>query len=173
VFSSIKDLGGGVLFDQIHEIDTLLWLLGPAKSVIASVCNSGGLEIEKDVEDYALLNVRLESGIIASIHLDYFRRDWKRTCTLIGAKGTLEWNQYTGQTAYFDADKNKNEVFSDPQDFERNTMYLDEMKNFLNNVLNQIDDISPAREGKATLALVMAAKKSSQSGKEIQLAEFL
>ena len=56
-------LGGGILLDAIHELDYLLWLLGPVASVSAELDRVSDLEI--DVEDTALLSLRFASGLSA------------------------------------------------------------------------------------------------------------
>ena len=173
VFSSIKDLGGGVMFDQIHEVDTLLWLLGPVRSLTADVGNSGTLEIEDAVEDYATSICRMESGANATVHVDYFRRDWTRTTTIVGSKGTLKWDQYNGETWMYDGESSSYTNWPDPLRFERNSMYLEEADFFLNGVCTGSRGVTAAVEGKNALAVVEAAKLSFELGEVINIKEFV
>ncbi|MEA2143166.1 MAG: hypothetical protein QOI64_1596, partial [Solirubrobacteraceae bacterium] len=88
-YSAQRALGGGILLDAIHEVDELLWLLGPAVSVSATLPTVSDLEL--DVEDVALLQLELASGVPATITLDYVDRAYHRGCRVVGADGTVAW----------------------------------------------------------------------------------
>ncbi len=81
--------GGGVIFDSIHEIDYLAWLLGPVGSVSCAAARLGDLDI--DVEDHAVINLAHASGANSNVQLDFLRRRKSRGCEIIGSEGTLSW----------------------------------------------------------------------------------
>ena len=64
-YSAQRALGGGVLLDAIHEIDYVLWLLGPARRAAGMTAQASALEL--DVEDVAHVLVEHESGALSSI----------------------------------------------------------------------------------------------------------
>ena len=76
-----------MLRDLSHEIDLLLWLLGPWKRVAALVGRSGALEI--DSEDYAHVLVEGVRYRAATLGLDYLDRNVRRSVTIQSAAGTL------------------------------------------------------------------------------------
>ena len=79
-YSARSELGGGVHFDLIHEIDYTYWLFGKPEKVIKTLRNVSSLQI--DAIDYA--NYCLEYGEFnASIILNYYRRDYKRTLEIV------------------------------------------------------------------------------------------
>ena len=88
--SAIKKLGGGVLLELSHEIDYFFWLFGSPEKIIAISENLSKLEI--DVEDYAHIALKYSDGMLATLQLDFFRKNNTRTCELIGEKGSLKWN---------------------------------------------------------------------------------
>lgn len=81
--------GGGIILDDIHDIDLALWLAGPVQKVSALAIRSGTLEM--DVEDAAHLSLLHRSGTLTGIHMDFLRRDKSRGVEIIGEKGSLEW----------------------------------------------------------------------------------
>ena len=92
-YSARADLGGGVLFDAIHELDILVWLLGvePFDVVGAVVDRLGPLEI--DVEDTVKAVLRHSSGVAAEVSLDYLSRRYRRGIEVVGDAATvrLDW----------------------------------------------------------------------------------
>jgi predicted dehydrogenase len=88
VYSSRRDLGGGVLLDLIHELDYAHWLLGDIVHIGGEAGRISPLMI--DTEDYADLLVHHAGGIRSHIHLDYFGRRTQRKIELFGEEMTLE-----------------------------------------------------------------------------------
>ncbi len=98
--SAQRALGGGVLLELSHELDMLRWVFGRVAWVSAWTGQSKTLEI--DVEDCALVHLGFAAGPVAQLGMDFFRRDTTRTCTAIGAKGTLRWDAVAATVAHFD-----------------------------------------------------------------------
>jgi predicted dehydrogenase len=86
VYSANLDMGGGVHLDLIHELDYTIWLFGKPKKCSSIQSNSSNLAI--DAPDYAhyVLNYATFS---ASITLNYYRRDAKRTIELVCENSTI------------------------------------------------------------------------------------
>jgi predicted dehydrogenase len=86
-YSANRELGGGVHLDLIHELDYIYWMFGIPLSVYSQFKNQSMLEIS--AFDYA--NYLLEyDGFCASVVLNYYRRDSKRTLELVFADETWE-----------------------------------------------------------------------------------
>lgn len=86
-YSANIELGGGVHIDLIHELDYLYWLFGTSKTVNRKFKNQSSLAISS--YDYA--NYVLDyNGFCASVVLNYYRRDSKRTLELVFEDET--WN---------------------------------------------------------------------------------
>ena len=83
----IRDRGGGVHLDLIHELDYLYWLFGMPKKVSSMFKNQSSLHISSF--DYT--NYILEYPLFcANVVLNYYRRDTKRTFELVFEDET--WN---------------------------------------------------------------------------------
>lgn len=87
IYSAIPELGGGVHIDLIHELDYLYWLFGMPKQVNKIFKNQSSLSISSF--DYA--NYLLDyDGFCASVILNYYRRESKRSFELVFDDET--WN---------------------------------------------------------------------------------
>jgi predicted dehydrogenase len=89
-YSARSDLGGGIIFDAIHELDYLLWLLGPVATVAAETGHVSDLEV--DVEDSAVASLRFRSGALGSLDLNFFEPAYRRGCVLVGAESVARWD---------------------------------------------------------------------------------
>lgn len=160
-YNASAALGGGVLFDQSHEIDYIRWLCGEPNSVIAASAHTSDLAI--DVEDVAAITLRLVSGGIAEIHVDSVRRDYRRACAFIGTEGTLEWDLRTGARVFTPAGGWRTIASAS----EVNAMYLAEMRAFLTAVRERTPPIVDAVDGRRTLEVVLAAKRAAIEGRAV------
>lgn len=93
--SARADLGGGVLLELSHELDYLRWIFGPILWVSAWTGRTSSLEI--DVEDTALVSLGFKerngrSDLVATLALDFVRRDRTRFVTALCEEGTLRWD---------------------------------------------------------------------------------
>jgi predicted dehydrogenase/RimJ/RimL family protein N-acetyltransferase len=96
-YSAKAVMGGGVVLDAIHEIDYLIWTLGPVREVGAWLGRVSDLEI--DVEDTALIRLTHASGCVTNLTLDYLDRSYRRGCRVIGDEGTVSWAWETENVA--------------------------------------------------------------------------
>jgi predicted dehydrogenase len=59
-YAAKASLGGGIILDDIHDIDLALWLAGPVTRTVALAAKSGALEM--DAEDMAHISLLHKSG---------------------------------------------------------------------------------------------------------------
>lgn len=161
-YSARADMGGGVVLTLCHPLDYLRWLLGDVKALWASTLNSGELEIE--VEDTAEIGLQFASGVIGSVHLDYVQRPPRHDLEIIGSQGTLHWNNKDGVVNQYHAEDESWKSFSPPDDFERNQLFLDEMKHFLQVINSNEQPRCSLEDGIAALCLALAVHSSADSG---------
>ncbi len=149
---------GGAILDCIHEIDLGLWYFGPA-ALMASAhlpATSLGLQTEGLVE----MILRHESGVLSSIHLNYMQRDYRRGCQVIGTKGTLYWDFSERSVRVFGEDGNLKSTIPEPEGWETNQMYLEEMKHFLKALATRTPTSNPISSGLAALKIALEARRS-------------
>ena len=115
--SASQKNGGGVLRELSHELDYLCNLFGEIRS--ASAMLSRQKFINFDVEDTALMHLRFGTEarkILASVNLDFIRKDPCRYCHIIGSEGTLRWDLLAGRVTRCGKVEADEELYSDPLD---------------------------------------------------------
>jgi len=168
MYASRKDLGGGVVLSQIHELDYISWFFGMPKSVYAIGGQLSNLEI--DVEDVAsiLLNYEINNkNIPIHIHEDYIQIPPSRKCKIIGTKGKIEFDLLNSILVYYDEDGN--EILKKEYEFERNDMFKEELKIFLDAVKERKRTIIPIEEGIKSLKIAIEIKESINTGNIIKM----
>ncbi len=166
-YSARSDLGGGVVLTLSHPFDYLRWLLGEISEVQAMTSNSGSLGI--DVEDTASIVMGLEQGLIAYVQLDYLRRPPAHSLEIIGTEGTIRWNGLSGHARWYDPKDDRWNEQPPPAEFERNTMFMDEMRHFLAVVAGEEEPACGLTDGIRALEIVEAVHESAKAGSKVAL----
>ncbi len=168
-YAARAETGGGCILDCIHEFDLALWYLGEVRSVFCSAAHLSSLEIE--TEDVAMLVCRHTSGAMSEVHLDYVQRTYERGCQIVGERGSIFWDFAAKSVRWFDAANKEWTTLAQPDSWDVNQMYLDEMKHFLECLKEGRPTILPIPEAAALMSVVFAAKESSAQGKAITVNE--
>ena len=166
-YSARADLGGGVILTLSHPLDYLHWLFGEVQEVWASSGSFG--ELELDVEDTAEISLHFTKGMIGSVHLDYNQQPPNHHLEVIGTDGTIQWNYSDGEVRWFQGENNEWQTWSTPQEFERNDMFLAQMRHFLAVARGEINPVCSLGDGIQALRIALAALESSQSKKLVRL----
>lgn len=147
-YSARKELGGGVILTLCHPFDYLRWLIGEVEGVSAMEGRSGGLKI--DVEDSADVLLHFKNGVIGNVHLDYIERPEQHYLRIIGQKGIIYEKL-------------------NPEGFDRNIMFLDEMRHFIACITGNEQPLCSLDDGIEALRIVLAAKESAKKGRLVKL----
>ena len=166
-YSARSDLGGGVVLTLSHPFDYLRWLIAEVDSVCATCAKQSNLEI--DVEDTASITLRFANGVIGNVYLDYIERPGSHWMNIICSGGVIRWDNSTGATRVYSAEDQQWQEFSPPEDFQRNTMFMDEMKNFLNCLSGKEAPKINLEDGVRVLEVALAVKRSSAEGRVINI----
>ena len=166
-YSTRADLGGGVILTLCHPFDYLRWLLGEVKAVSAMLGRLGGLK--SDTEDTANISLQFESGAIATVHLDYIQRPSSHWIEIIGQNGTIRWNNADGSVHCYYPEQEQWEIIPAPINFERNTMFLKEMRHFLDCIEGLAEPLVTLNDGIRALEIALAAKRSIAEGRIIEV----
>jgi predicted dehydrogenase len=169
MYASRQDLGGGVILSQIHEFDYLYWLFGLPRSVYTRGGHLSDLEI--DVEDSAdsLMECVLDGHPVpVNLHQDYIQRPLSRFCEVFGEAGKIRMDLRALTVDVSDGQGNPVEASSYP-DFQRNQLFLDELKSFLDCLQGKQAAVVDLREGAQSLRMALAAKESLATGKVVEL----
>lgn len=164
-YSARRGLGGGAIFDS-HELDYLTWLLGPAERVSCLAARVGDLEIE--TEDVAGILLRLKSGALAQVHLDYLSRAYQRRHEIWGTEGALIWDVRSGVEMYRAEEKKWDTWPADPR-YDLNQMYVDEVRHFLECLRGRERPVTPLEHGRDVLKIMLAAHRSNRESRVVEL----
>jgi len=159
-YASLSELGGGVLLSFIHEINYLCWIFGKPKSLYAVGGKFSSLEI--NVED--IVNVLMtynngENEIPVFLHLDYIQNPPSKQLTIICNKGKifvdlikakLQVNNLDGETI----------IDKKLKDFNRNQMFIDEIKHFFSCYKKECKTEVPLKDGINDLIIAESIRNS-------------
>jgi len=165
-YSARKELGGGVVLTLSHPLDYLRWLFGDVHELWAFTEHASDLQI--DVEDVAEIGLRFESGMLASAHVDYLQQPAAHCLEVITTAGTICWDNADGVLQLVRPEGQS--VIAPPEGFERNDLFLAEMRHFIDIVRSDAEPLCTLDDGIEALRLALAVYESSEHGKVIQFA---
>jgi predicted dehydrogenase len=159
-YTARHELGGGIILDASHEIDYMLWLLGPPRELTCMAGQVSGLDV--NVEDCATILIRLRSGAQADIHMDFAQRTSSRSCVVAGDRARLEWEHAKNQVRVI-RPQAPPEVIN--YEFESNQMYVAEVQDFFSCVQERVTANQSLAESELTLKVALAALTSASEQK--------
>ncbi len=168
-YAARADLGGGVLLSQIHEMDYLYWMFGRPRRIFALGGKCSDLEI--DVEDVASISMEcvVDSRTVAiHLHQDYLQRPASRTCQVIGTAGKVLVDLRAASIQVYDEGGQLRES-SRYEHFDRNQMFLDELRSFLDALEGKPTPAVTLRDAAQSLLMALAARRSLQTGQVVEL----
>lgn len=147
-YAARAELGGGVVLTQIHDFDLAWWLFGAPARVRASGGHLSDLEI--DVED--TMTADLEGGATSvRVSQTFASRERRRTISVAFAAKRIE----------IDLQRSDG--------YERNEMFLAEVRHFLDCIEGREQPAIPLAEGVEVLRLALAVKESARTGRTVEL----
>ncbi len=159
-YSAQSGLGGGVVFDLVHEIDMANWLLGPLSVNAAIGGHLGSLPITSDDVHVALLRTAWNAPVTVS--LDYVSRQLVRRYSIVAENGTLVWDMPSRQLAIVD-ESGVQSLDVDPSDFEMRSAYLAQMRDWLTLLSNPQHMVeSSLEEAFISTGLMLDMKEAAQ-----------
>jgi predicted dehydrogenase len=167
--SARRELGGGVLLELSHELDYLRWIFGEVDWVQATLTRQSGLDVDVEDSAHLILGFNAEQGPppIASVYLDFVRRDTTRACTAIGEAGSLRWDGVSGVVEQFEPDTGGwSERFRHSS--LRDETYLAEWRHWLGCVDRRETPLVSGEDGLAALRIVGAAREAAASGTRVR-----
>lgn len=164
-YAARADLGGGVILTLCHPFDYLRMLLGEVESLWAFTPKASALDLP--VEDTAEIGLQFTCGAVGSVHLDYLQQPPVHTLEVIGSAGTLRWNNADGSLSIYQPGKASWQVEMPPDGFERNWLFLDEMRHFLAVARGEAEPFCTLEDGIRALEIAIAARQSAEAGERM------
>ena len=166
-YSSDQKRGGGALFDLVHQIDLAIWFFGPVHEVFAKLDKRSNLDIKAD--DFANLVLVHKNGISGQIQLDMVSPSYRGENEIITNKDVFHFNLVNGKLIKKRKKINK-VIFEVSKKFDRNDLFVSQMKYFLKRLVN--NELKPScslSEGIHSLNVLLAAKLSDKNKKLIKV----
>lgn len=164
LYACRKNLGGGVLLTEIHEIDLCCWYFGPPEAV---ACTGGNYsDVTMDVEDTAHLTLKYP-GFSVRIDLCFMQRHNHRRLFIAGTDGYVEWDQDGNRLLAEDYGTGQKDAREDPG-FANDDMFTAQTQHFVREFGPQ-DSGGYLDAARQSLAVVEAARKSMATGEMVHL----
>ena len=163
-YAARRDLGGGVLATQIHDVNYLHWLLGLFQQVYAIGGKISQLEV--NVEDSVSFLMKGES-CPTTVHIDYLQQSSRRVLVVTGELGTLTWNYHLNSLKLIDTQGETELGPGGP--LVRNEMFIAAVSDFLHCIRTHERPRTDFWEGLMDLAVVDAIRDSFTSNKMVPI----
>ena len=156
-YSARKDLGGGVLLTLSHPLDYIRWLFGDPKWIWGM--NGKISELELETDDIAEIGLKMANGLVGTIHLDYYSRPTRNGLEVIGSKGKLRCNNLNGIVTLSPSEGIAEQYEPEPP-YDRNNMFLDEMRRFIEVTSGNVQPSCTLEDGIAAQRMVELIHRS-------------
>lgn len=178
-YAACANMGGGVVLTQCHSLDYLPWLVGKDVETVWGFTGKIS-DLEVDVEDTAKIGLRFTGGALGSLHLDYNRQPPVHTFDVVGTNGSIKWDLVDGATHIYRATspspdgrgtggEGNWETYPIPDDWERNVMFMEQMKHFVAVVHGKAEPTCTLEDGICVQRLVSSVHESQRSGRIVNL----
>lgn len=163
-----KELGGGVIICQLHELDYLYYLFGMPTELYSIGGKRSSLEI--NVEDSATTLCKYFNGkeeFAVNVHLDFLQSPPVRHCKIAGEFGRFEFDLIKNE--YYLYLVNGESEYRKYDEFTRNDMFLEELRLFMDAVNTQTDSPLNIEDGKKSIEFALALKESIETGNIVKI----
>jgi len=130
-----RQAGGGIVLDDIHEVDLLFWLnnFSKAKKHCLLFNRAGNLKIK--TEDQAVSSFLFENKVLGLVSCNYLDQNYSRSMKIVGARGSLEWS-FKNNKVWLNT-KDKREKIYQLKNYDFNQAYVDEVDYFFRCIENK------------------------------------
>ena len=152
------DKGGGVIMVQTHEMDILCHIFGQPLCVssIGGHFSDMDIDVEDNVTSLCMFRYK-DKNIPVVLHQDMIQDPPVRKYTVMGTEGTIECDVLNHQIFLTCGEKKEVQTYGG---FDRNMMFIEEMKYFLNVRSGKERNVLTIEEGLKSLRMALAIKES-------------
>lgn len=158
--------GGMLLETNVHELDYARSLLGEPVEVYAKCDNVLG---KMEFEDQAFVLVTFESGATACLHASLASPIGEYRVHIVGTNGNMIHGGFGGTLKYKTLAEETAEFH--PADVPVPNPYDWELDSWLDSITIGAEPLFTGADGRAAVAMVEAAVRSSEEGRPVKIAE--
>jgi UDP-N-acetyl-2-amino-2-deoxyglucuronate dehydrogenase len=169
--------GGAFMNQAIHHVDALQWMMGEPESVFAYTAT---LAHQIEAEDTGVATVRFKSGSLASIEASTitYPANIEGSLAVFGEKGSIKiggnsldsiafW-KVEGEVEHEKEILRRQELDPPPSRYLSHSMVLEDM---VRAIREEREPATSGREGRKSLAMVLAMYRSARERREIRMEE--
>ena len=169
------ELDGGALMNQAsHYVDLLDWIIGPVKSINASIAT---IARDIEVEDTAALKIEWDNGALGTMAVTMitYPKNLEGSITILGDKGTVKiGGKAVNKIEYWEfADKHSDDQKIENVSYETSNIYGFGHPLYYQNIIDTFrgtsKPICTGEEGLKSLQLLIASYLSAKTNKTISL----
>jgi len=172
MYASRKDLGGGVILSQIHELDIIYWFFGLPIEVftIGGSLSNLGLDVEDSVISIFKCKSK-ENTFPLSLTQDYIQNPASRKMKFVGDKGLITFDLITNKLNVYDE---KGELINTEGfvGFTRNDMFRNQIQTFFKAINHEAEIPVSLEDGVISLIMALAQKHSMFSNSIVSFKYF-
>ncbi|MBS1929980.1 MAG: Gfo/Idh/MocA family oxidoreductase [Bacteroidetes bacterium] len=94
------DKPNSLIVDYTHELDFIRWFFGDVEKISAMSSRIGEMELKPNPNIFQM-NLKLNTGALVQVHMDYIQFPQRRIFEVYGDKGTLSYDFMTGEICHF------------------------------------------------------------------------
>jgi predicted dehydrogenase len=122
-----------------------------------------------NVDDTAEVGLRFAGGPLASLHLDYAQQPPSHEFHINFSEGSLQCDLLAGTARCFRAPTDVWDEYRVPKGWERNAMFIEEMKHFLDVVRGETRPGCTLEDGNQVMRIIAAVQESNRAGRLVSL----
>lgn len=149
-YAARRDLGGGVLLTSSHELDYLLWMLGPAERTCG--LPAGLRPLDTDVDEAAALVIRHANGALSAITLSLAQKPPGRALEIACERGVLSLDLMQGDWFVRHAD-GRSEEHRPPAGFTLDDTYRAQAQAFLRALEGSREELATLSEARESVQI--------------------
>ncbi|MBT3274770.1 MAG: Gfo/Idh/MocA family oxidoreductase, partial [Spirochaetales bacterium] len=162
------DLNGALLMDYAHQPDIVYWLTGKKpKGVYCSGVYGGNIDLSSNPNALTMV-WDYEEPLVATIMLNYLQSPERNECEIVGDKGWAVYDMKSGELRI--GNRENESVSSQIFEMERDSMYIEEHRVFLESMDQGRSLSSPAEEAIVSMEIIEAALKSRELNARVVIA---
>ena len=164
-YTARSDLGGGIIHDGSHELDYLRYFFGNPKFIQSNYKKTKFLK--SDTEAISDIILEFTDDLLGTIHLDYLRRQYKRTLEILFEHGIIEWSLTESKINIFHAKSKRWKIIKISNNI--NEMYIDELKHVILCLKNKTPSKIISLKNGIDTFLISEIIKKARNGKIVHL----
>lgn len=168
-YAARADQGGGIVLSQIHELDYLYSLFGLPRTIYAIGGHWSDLEVQVEDTASTLMECALnDRSLPVQLHQDCVQSPASRQCEVIGDRGRVLMDLCSPSVKLYRRGVPNPET-TEFAGFERNHLFVDQMKHFLECVKTRKRPLVDLMDGIQSLRMALAIKESIATRRLVEL----